>query len=520
MGSPIVFPPENEPEYPSVSLIHSTKRGTESKNCSYPPVSPPSTSPKIILPPSLTREKILSQDLDQHLHRLFENETEKQIFLQMMLNFFCYDTKIDLRQYQGPDFDPFGESKFLHPISSYKIPQLSGLRIAAVDGGLGCRNFLGIQMTLVKAAVVIYEFTQKSPTIRSFPESTQQGNYVFYTDLETTSDTHSTLLSGYRRTLAENMLLLQYLKKESSLPDIVLLDGSLSPPPFQSWTSKNGELQQYYEYCVQSYFDLYEFCDTHRIILAGSVKDSHSTILRDLLNRAFPRYLQLYPSLKPFYDIQYRQIFLRFGDTELLFKMLPHGQRTVAFEYANLSPFLCSGGVSISESSSKPKTSLSKSEFFGVPNSSCNPNTVTSIRNETPRAKSASPVIYAMYLQLSSWDIPLRIEFLSLPDPAEIHRKAESLSAILAPISSINPQCTLPLPQIEAHMRAHLPPEEFDMVTSQLERLFQTKNLQEWTSPTIESMKYKGQFPDPSQELKLKSYIATFMDKRHSRLPF
>ena len=50
-----------------------------------------------------------------------ENETEKQIFLQMLWNFFCVDPNINLRLYHGPNYDPFGESRFFIPISGKKL---------------------------------------------------------------------------------------------------------------------------------------------------------------------------------------------------------------------------------------------------------------------------------------------------------------------------------------------------------------------------------------------------------------
>ena len=72
--------------------------------------------------------------------------------------------------------------------------------------------------------------------------------------------------------------------------------------------------------------------------MVGSVKDSRGVILRELFSRAFPFFMKKYPTLKPFYSVQYRQIFRRFSDTELLFKLLPSNVRTVAFQYSSDSP--------------------------------------------------------------------------------------------------------------------------------------------------------------------------------------
>jgi hypothetical protein len=477
--------------------------------------SPLDISSNIKIPPFITKEKLLTIDLENHLNRVLENEQEKQIFLQMFWDYFCSDPKIDLQQYHSPNYDPFGEKQFLLPINGCKMEQLGGLRIAAVDGGLGWRKYLGIQMTLIKAAVVLYEFNGKNiPKISNYEPSSRDSNYQFYTDYCLNNENHGTLLAGFRRCIAENRLLMEFLESDYRQPDIVLLDGSLCIPPSPFYID-NEDIQDFYRLCVQSYLDLYNFCEKHRILLVGSIKDSKSTIFRDLLNRSFPFFLQKYSSLSPFYKVQYPQIFRRFTDTELLFKILPPNTRTVAFQYFD------NNKIERNITNSPPlqnENSLSQLNQDFCPDEDPENRNVPINKSSN---KNAFPLpVYASYLQFSQVDLPLRLEFLSSLDTHEINRRIEQIASILSPITGINPICTLPLPQVEAHMRAHLPAQELDMVAAQLERLFQTKNLLDWDNPV--SMVKSGNtiFNSPELPLKIKSFYSTFMDKRHSRLPF
>ena len=466
----------------------------------------------ISIPPFITKEKLLSIELQDHLHRVMENETEKQIFLQMLWNFFCVDPNINLRLYHGPNYDPFGESRFFIPISGKKLDQLAGMRIVAVDGGLGWRKYLGIQLTLIKAAVVIYDFNGKNqPKITNFLPPGRDSNYVFYTDYTLTDENHCTLLASYCRTIAENQLLLEFLQTTNHFPDIILLDGSLCCPP-NPYYIDNEDIQAFYRICLKTYSDLYSFCEKHHILLVGSVKDSRGVILRELFSRAFPFFMKKYPTLKPFYSVQYRQIFRRFSDTELLFKLLPSNVRTVAFQYSSDSPNYKIKNLTEKNINMPAREESSLSNNYARKNEK--------VKNQLSSAMKFSYPIYASYLQLSQVDVPLRIEFISPSDVEEIPRRIEFIASILVPLSNINPSCTLPLPQIEAHMRAHLPPQELDMISAQLERLYQKENLMDWANPVPMVKSGKSMYPAADLPLKIKSFYSTFMEKRHTRLPF
>ena len=82
-------------------------------------------------------------------------------------------------------------------------------------------------------------------------------------------------------------------------------------------------------------------------------------------------------------------------------------------------------------------------------------------------------VLYS-YFRFSKQDLPLRFEFLVHPNSTISQNLSLFHEAIrmLSPISVIESQCTLPLPQIEAHLRAHLPPRELDMIVVPLTAQF------------------------------------------------
>lgn len=445
------------------------------------------------IPKFISRETLFAQDMNGHLSRILENEKEKQIFLQMIQDLFIFNPQINLKQYCSPEFQPFRDASFIQPVTPLKMDQLDGLRICALDGGLGWRKFLGIQLTLVKTAVVTYEFHGKNrPKILYYPDTHNDARYMFYTDYDLIDENYGSILAGYRRSIAELRLLLEYLESTPLKPHIIILDGSLTIPPFPFHIPAEHEVHSFYPICVQYYRYLYDFCERYHIQLVGSVKDTKSTTLRDLINRAFPTYLNLYDSLKPFYALQYRQIFKRFTDTELLFKIMPPQSRTVIFQPYGLAEF--------------------------HPNSNDNRINPGSSASQLP---NVTQEIFASYIQYSAYDIPLRLEFWSPAVDTEILPRLNRIAAILYPLTAINTQCTLPLPQIEAHLRAHLPEEEMDFISGQLERLFKTKNLINWTYPPASPvLVQKSPYPQPELDLQIKSFYSTFMTKRHDRLPF
>jgi len=424
---------------------------------------------KLLTPTFFSKDQLLSLNLSNHAEKIYKNIQGKEQFLSIFLNAFKKSPKLDLTTFSSPHFKPFYEPNLINPVSPYTITQLRGLKIAAVDGGLGLRQYLGVQITLIKVTVVLYDFDSYdgTPSIKNFPPIYNDEYYSLFSDDLPISENLGRTLAGLRRSLAENSMLLNFLRSESNLPDLVLLDGSLLPPPPLIYQKNPEIINQFYDACISSYEELYEFCNEHNIILIGSVKDSRSTMFRDLLNRALPFLIAKYSSLKCLQEIPYRKHLKYFTDSEFLFKIIPPKHR---------SPVFCIDSDVLKMYNSN-KTSIEKIGIFGS------------------------------YVQISPYDVPVRFEFLSKIDSVYVKKRINLIANILFPISQINPQCTIPLPQIEAHIRAHLPDTEIELITNQLESQFQIKH--------ISSLEKKTQ---NIQDLQFKSYFGTFLTKRHEKL--
>ncbi|MHA1257379.1 MAG: hypothetical protein ACTSPS_17455, partial [Promethearchaeota archaeon] len=76
------------------------------------------------------------------------------------------------------------------------------------------------------------------------------------------------------------------------------------------------------------------------------------------------------------------------------------------------------------------------------------------------------------YIKTAKFDIPCRIEFFmeekhSIKKASE---KADLISSMLLPVSSMNEHYGLPIPQIEAHKRAVFKPDEINLLFNNLKR--------------------------------------------------
>ncbi len=421
----------------------------------------------LLTPQFISKETLLTLDMASHVNQIFHTIQEKEEFIEILSHDFCRNPQLDLTTYSGNLIQPFLEAHFIQPVVPYALPDLNGIRIAAVDGGLGFRQYLGLQITLIKVAVVMYEFrsTQKT-AILNFPPLHRDENYCMYSDQGAVLENSGKTLAGLRRTISENSMLLTFLKSAPEKPDIAILDGSLNFPPLPVATHNKALIVKHYEACIDSYLKLFEYCSHQRILLVGSVKDTHSTALRDLLKRVLPFFLAQLTSSHKISQIGYRKLLDQFFDTDLFFKIL--------------SPL--------------ERTSIIRTDYLVTPS-----HISKSTLNKFP--------LYSTYVQLSPYDTPLRIEFLGSEDKTSSVSKFSRLIRILYPISCINPQCTLPIPQLEAHLRAHLREEEMEVVVRQLKTQYQ-----------IKKMENMAEINKKNPDLSIKSYYSTFLNSRHDRM--
>ncbi len=406
--------------------------------------------------PFRSRIDLLSLDLKAQIQTIKTHLSLKNSFLDIFRSDFCQNSSIDLTQYGNASFKPFIESTIFHPLVPIAMESLRGKIIAAVDGGTGVREYLGLDITLIKVALVIYDFADPfHPSISYYPILENDENYSLFTDFGVNRSSNMGALVNFRRILAENTIVLQMLENVNPTPDLIILDGSLQIPPISNfYTLIHSHPKLCYE-VFESYRRLYALCHDHGISLIGSVKDSKVPQFRDLIIRALPFYLKTFFSAgrgNSLLTVNYRKHLQGFSDYELLFQVLEPTFRTAIVHQRKdfrLNPPSLSNFSTSSQQSSDSDAILAISRLFGV--------------------KFPYEIMYS-YLRFSKQDLPLRFEFLVHPNstiPQNVSNFHKAIQ-ILSPISVIESQCTLPLPQIEAHLRAHLPPRELDMIVEPL----------------------------------------------------
>ncbi|MHA1610984.1 MAG: DNA double-strand break repair nuclease NurA [Promethearchaeota archaeon] len=467
--------------------------------------------------PFRSRIDLLSMDLKAQIQAIKAHLSQKTSFLDKFRREFCQSTSIDLTQYGTSSFSPFLESTFFHALDPIAMESLRGKVIAAVDGGTGVREYLGLDITLIKVALVIYDFADPfHPNISYYPMLENDENYSLYTDFGANRASNVGALVNFRRILAENTIVLQMLENVNPLPDVIILDGSLQIPPVANFYTLIHSHPKLCYNVFDSYRRLYERCNRKGIALIGSVKDSKIPQLRDLILRALPFYLKAFFSAgqgNSLLTVNYRQRLQGFSDYELLFQILEPSFRTAIVhqqkDFRLNPPSLSNFSASVNNPSDSEGIHA-LSQLFGI--------------------KFPYEIMYT-YLRFSKQDLPLRFEFLVNPkstNQQNISMFHESIQ-ILSPISVIESQCTLPLPQIEAHLRAHLPPQELEMIVKPITAQFNVPlqggydNFSSAEVPPVASLKHSETFPVDSSEISSPitsgaSTFSPFFEKRHVRL--
>ena len=465
------------------------------------------------MPKFLSHEDLLSTDLDSHVDRMIASLSEKDTFIMDFKANFALNPNVDSLLYNTHSFSPYLESHFIQPVKPFSLEEIEGYRIAAVDGGLGFRQYLGLQITLIKAAVVQYHFMpDSSPKITTFPPLRNKGNYCLYTDYAPATEFHGGLLAGYRRQIAENAILIDFIQSSSLPPEIVILDGSVLPPPCPVSAREDELTFKYYSHCFESYNELYEICNAKGILLIGCIKDTRSTVLRDLLLKSLPFFLSKYPFLQGLTKTDFRKILQSFTDVELFSRLLTPNTRSLAFRY-DFQDYV------------KYQSSFS-SNFFAESKAAVENGVENSDTDGISRLFTLlkpKDGIFASYLQISPFDSPIRVEFVSPLDPDHVKRRIDTIAKVIFPISRITPQCTLPIPQIEAHMLAHLPEVEIDLVVNQLQRRLCLKQFCSSTANSLlkgEQEHSTAEFSQLEHNNPLIDHFNLFSEKRHTRLPF
>ncbi len=313
---------------------------------------------------------------------------------------------------------------------------IRGLNVVSVDGSSVVKKFMNVDFSFLKAIAVKYYFYKNhSSKIDYFPDITGFNNYMVQANYINREENAVETKVSMDMTFMEIKLLNELIEKNNSI-DLIIIDGSVVIMPINLIFSKDLEISKKYDKLLKEYQTLYSNCIEKGIILIGSIKDTRTSALTHLIRNSIQMLKPSTTNLTDFIKINYRQIVDYFSDLDLFNRVLIKSERSCIFN--------C-------------KKELDKIRDTGI-------------KKEIPYYFPFS--FYAFYLKTTLHDTPCRIEFFmdekhSLKDASE---KADLISSILLPISSLNEYYGLPIPQIEAHRRAVFKPAEVNLLFNNLSR--------------------------------------------------
>lgn len=396
-----------------------------------------------------TKEQLILINLKHLAQNYLEIEQQKQKFAKSLLENL---DSLDFEEFlKYPNYD-IKERLLKKEVTAANI---RGLNVVSVDGSSVVKKFMNVDFSFLKAIAVKYYFYKNhSAKIDYFPDLTGFNNYNVQGNFLNREENVVETKISMDMTFMEINLLNKLIEKKSDI-DLIIIDGSVVIMPINLIFSKDSETSKKYDILLKEYKKLYSSCKERGIILIGSIKDTRTSALTNLIRSSIQMLKPNATRLTNFIKINYRQIIDYYSDLDLFNRVLNKSERSCIFN--------C-------------KKDLDKIRDTGI-------------KKEIPYYFPQS--FYAFYLKTASYDTPCRIEFFmnerhSLQEASE---KADLISSILLPISSLNEFYGLPIPQIEAHRRAVFKPHEINLLFNSLSRT-------------------------------LNSYGVSLLEKRRSRRPF
>ncbi|MFW9910876.1 MAG: DNA double-strand break repair nuclease NurA [Candidatus Thorarchaeota archaeon] len=301
---------------------------------------------------------------------------------------------------------------------------LSGLRIAGVDGGLIRRRFRSIDLILTRGIAVVFKFgPEAGPNVDFFPSAFPEP--TIRPVMLTLPSPELDQLGSLERIAAELEVTLSIL--DEFYVDLILVDGSLFYHP-RDRPSAGSAVYEKFQEVVAMYRQLYHKAREKKTILAGIVKDSRATRIVGILSDILPHVLRNPGVFEMMQGVDYRWLLKFSRDCDLLDTFLEEGERTFAFKY---SAELVQNTNALSDDLSNWASS-----------------------------------IWVTYLKTARDDLPIRIEILvdESNGSAQIDK---ALSAIL-PLSWQHPEYGIPTPVLEADARARISNNETQLIVDRL----------------------------------------------------
>jgi hypothetical protein len=301
---------------------------------------------------------------------------------------------------------------------------LSGLRIAGVDGGLIRRRFRSIDLILTRGVAVVFQFgPEEGPSVDFFPSAFPEP--AIRPVMLTLPGPELDQLASLERIAAELRVTLSVLDEYHV--DLVLVDGSLFYHP-RDRPSVGSAVYEKFQEVIALYRQLYHKAREKSTILVGVVKDSRSTRIVSILGDVLPHILRNPSVFEMMQGVDYRWLLKFSRDCDLLDTFLEEGERTFAFKYS--------------------------AELIQ------NTNTLS---DDLSRWASS---IWVTYLKTARDDLPIRIEIL-VDDSNGAAQVDKALSVIL-PLSWQHPEYGIPTPVLEADARARISNNETQLIVDRL----------------------------------------------------
>ncbi|MBU0636338.1 DNA double-strand break repair nuclease NurA [Candidatus Micrarchaeota archaeon] len=303
------------------------------------------------------------------------------------------------------------ENQFIIPIQ----PSALNCRVCGGDSGFVSKSLHSIDLVLVRTVGVLFEYqngivtkTKYWPNFFDFPQPFLSNHAL---DLDELNTSKSLLRLKEEIKMAKQMI-------ESEKPDFCLLDGSLVPQ-YMDKPRKDSKLAEEYHGLLDLFLELYQTAEQNNTELVGCVEDSRGSRFQSILGE----------TILPFFKKQ-KPLGLDFIlDSVLLDHVLQKNERSFAFPYTK---------------SIKDHAIL---QDFGL---------------------DWGNRLFACYLKPSELDRPLRIEFLHSPKKGSLTEHTNCIASTIGALSGLHREYAYPSVLIEADLRAHLKPEEIDVVFNKI----------------------------------------------------
>jgi hypothetical protein len=280
------------------------------------------------------------------------------------------------------------------------IPVVPSGRVVAVDGGIVAQEFHGIDLFLVRACAVAFDYENGKVKSYNYHPS-RLPPYAIHARHSLQSHEFA-WFNGLLRLESELSCAIAAAEKFS--PKVLLLDGSIMPQ-VSDRPARESPAYSAYEDVLDKFKQLYTLSQKQGFWLAGVIKDSRGRHFLDLIASAAGGKLK-----------EFSQVLERTNDTVFLYDLLAEGERTPAFKYS----------------------------------SAASEHVVLRDLGDWSRK------IASFYVKPAPFDRPLRVDFLLNGTAADIPPLADLICAL----SKGNKSYAYPAVLIEADMQAAMNPDE------------------------------------------------------------